>query len=233
MERTRRGRIFRARAGEMLNWGTAPFGYRYVKHERRGGHAEIDETEAQWVRKAFDWLLVDGVGTTQIARRLTEAGVKPRFAKHWYASTVRELLRHAVYVGRAYYNRRQWIHVSVDRGPGRAPGEKLVTRLRLPDEWIESRVPAILDEETFQRAQQRLTQNKKESSRRTRPGCYLLRGLVRCGRCGHRMKGFRNGARPYYVCPRQRVAASTSARTCSLSPGSAVWRSCSTSASIT
>lgn len=201
LERTRRGRLYRARAGEMLNWSRAPFGYRYQKHpDRRGGTALIDESEAKWVRKIFEWVLVDGVATRVIAQRLTQAGVRPRVANHWYPSTVREMLKNPVYMGRAYYNRRELVRQTVDRGPGRPLGEKISVRFRPREEWIEIRVPAIVDEETFQRAQARLRLNKRESRRRTGPGRFLLRGLVHCTSCGGRMTGRGNHQYPSYSC---------------------------------
>lgn len=85
LERTRRGRLYKARQGEMLLWGTAPFGYRYVRHaDRRGGKAVIDENEAAWVRKMYEWLLNEGLSLGRIAERLTEAGVASRHSDHWY-----------------------------------------------------------------------------------------------------------------------------------------------------
>lgn len=214
-ERTRRGRLYKARQGEMLTWGTPPFGYRYVRHsDRRGGRAEINEVESAWVRKMFDWLLADHLPLAQIARRLTEAGVPCRKARHWYSGSVRAILLNPVYVGRAYYNRREYVHEAVERSPGRGQGERLRMRFRPSDEWIEMRVPVIMDEATFRRAQEQLRKNKLLSPRRTQPGRYLLRGLVRCAKCNRRMRGFRNGKYVYYRC----TSVSDLWGTCTLAP---------------
>ena len=62
------------------------------------------------------------------------------------------------------------------------------------------RVPAIIDDETFRRAQEQLQKNKRMSPRRLVGNNYLLRGLVRCVCCGRRMTGFRNGIYRYYRC---------------------------------
>ncbi len=202
LERTRRGRLYKARTGGMLGWGLAPFGYRHVRHpDRRGGTAAVEETQALWVRKMFAWLLEDHLGCRQIAHRLTAAGVRsPRRARHWYPSTVALILKNPVYTGRSYYNRTETIHEAVSRGAGRPEGRRRSVHVRPREDWIEIRVPALVDTETFQRAQERLRRNQSDSARRTRPGSYLLRGVVRCGRCGHRMNGYRNAAYPYYAC---------------------------------
>ena len=70
------------------------------------------------------------------------------------------------------------------------------------DQWIPLAVPAIVDEELFDAAQRVSYDNSKWSPRRTEPERWLLRGLVKCGRCGvsvscHKMRG-RNGAFHYY-----------------------------------
>ena len=54
-ERYRRGKLFRARQGEVC-WGKVPYGYRRIP--RRDGvpaHVEVSEPEAQVVRQIFRW----------------------------------------------------------------------------------------------------------------------------------------------------------------------------------
>jgi site-specific DNA recombinase len=66
-------------------------------------------------------------------------------------------------------------------------------------------VPAIIDEPTFEAAHRAGRDNSQWSPRRTEPGQWLLRGLVKCGVCGvgtncHKMRG-RNGTwHRYYHC---------------------------------
>jgi site-specific DNA recombinase len=105
------------------------------------------------------------------------------------------LLRNEGYIGRAYYNRTECVS---DRRPGK--GARQVRRPR--DQWIPLAVPAIVDEELFDAAQRVSYDNSKWSPRRTEPERWLLRGLVKCGRCGvsvscHKMRG-RNGTFHYY-----------------------------------
>jgi transcriptional regulator with XRE-family HTH domain len=51
-------------------------------------------------------------------------------------------------------------------------------------------VPGIVTEETWQAAQQTLQVNRIEASRNTRQQ-YMLRGLIKCGRCGLTFSGMR------------------------------------------
>jgi site-specific DNA recombinase len=66
-------------------------------------------------------------------------------------------------------------------------------------------VPALIDEQTFQAARRAGRDNSQWSPRRTEPGQWLLRGLVKWGVCGvgtncHKMRG-RNGTwHRYYYC---------------------------------
>ncbi len=52
------------------------------------------------------------------------------------------------------------------------------------DQWIQIPVPALVDERTFELAQERLQDNKKFSPRRTvEPS--ILQGLTHCAQCGY------------------------------------------------
>ncbi len=52
------------------------------------------------------------------------------------------------------------------------------------EEWIEIPVPAIVSEETFALAEERLERNKIHSPRRTKT-LSVVQGLVSCGKCGY------------------------------------------------
>ena len=59
---------------------------------------------------------------------------------------------------------------------------KAVDRPR--EEWTEIAVPAIVDQDTFARVQQRLEDNKKFATRGARVPS-LLQGLAACAACGY------------------------------------------------
>jgi site-specific DNA recombinase len=61
VERMRRGKLFKARAGIIIN-GDALYGYRYIrKTEKENARYEINEEEARVVRMMFEWVGIEGI----------------------------------------------------------------------------------------------------------------------------------------------------------------------------
>jgi len=83
-ERYRRGKLYRARCGEIVS-PDVPFGY--VKIPRRDGvpaHAEIQEAEAVVVRKIFDAYVSRDLTVRQIAKQFTlDRTPTPRNSGQW------------------------------------------------------------------------------------------------------------------------------------------------------
>jgi site-specific DNA recombinase len=199
-ERYRRGKLWRARTGEVIAW-KAPYGYRRVARSAAGpAHLVVFEPEAAVVRRIFDDYVAGGHSMRQITRRLNaEHLASPTGKPVWGVSTVGRLLRNEAYVGRGYYNRTEVVPTA---GPGRRPTRQ---RARARDQWIPITVPAIVADDLFEAAQHVSRDNAQWSPRRVEPGQWLLRGLVVCGACGvgvncHKMRG-RNGTwHRYYYC---------------------------------
>jgi site-specific DNA recombinase len=205
-ERTRRGQLFAARQGR-VNWGNPPYGYTYVhKTTTTPQHLRVNETEAEVVRQIYRWCVEEQLSSYAIHRRLTLQGVPPRKSKHgrWAQSSVIEILRDSLYKGEAYYNRTQPGDVRrpygrrglKDRQRGNGQG-----RTRRPQsEWIPVRVPALIDPETWDRAQGQLARNRARAQRHNTQHLYLLRSLMVCGRCGRRMVGTWSAQGGRYIC---------------------------------
>jgi site-specific DNA recombinase len=198
-ERYRRGKLFRARAGEVVAWKTS-YGYRRIPRSAATGHAhlEIYEPEATVVRRIFTDRAA-GITIREICRRLnTDRVPSPTGKPLWKHSTICRMLRNEAYVGRVYYNRS-------DSVPDRRPGKHSRQVPRPREEWIPIDCPRIISDELFQAASRVATDNSKWSPRRAEPGQWLLKGLVKCGVCGvgtncHKMRG-RNGTwHRYYYC---------------------------------
>ena len=197
-ERYRRGKLFRARAGEITTWKTA-YGYRRVA--RTGvvaAHLEIYEPEAAVVRRIFTDRAA-GITVREICRRLnTDRLPSPTGKATWGHSTLCRLLRNEAYIGRVYFNRTETI---ADPRPARRTRQ--VPRPR--EEWIPIGCPRIITDEQFEAATRVAYDNTKWSPRRAEPGAWLLKGLVKCGVCDvgtncHKMRG-RNGTwHRYYYC---------------------------------
>jgi len=70
---------------------------------------------------------------------------------------------------------------------------------RPAEEWIEISVPPLVDETTWQAAQERLEMNERFAQRNSRR-TYLLRSLLVCGTCGHTLQGWTQRNIVYYSC---------------------------------
>ena len=211
LERSRRGKRHRAKQGEVSVLSGAPYGYRYVrKSEERAAFYEIDDTQAEVVRQVFDLYTVQALSIGAITRRLNELAVPTRKEQAcWERSTIWAMLRNPAYRGMACFGktqestrlRRSSRAVRMSSRPPRRGGR---TQHETPrDQWIQIPVPALVDEHTFDLAQERLQDNKKFSPRRTiEPS--ILQGLVHCAQCGYALyrTSTRSSARKiyYYRC---------------------------------
>ena len=210
LERSRRGKRHRAKAGEVSVLGGAPYGYRYIRKTRDApARYEIDAVEAEVVRLVYDMYTVKGLSIGAIARLLRETGPPTRRrVTRWERSVVWAILRNPAYKGAACFNktqvgRRQKV-TRPFRLSGRAVhGEKSCSHERPRDEWIEIPVPAIVSDEAFALAAERLADNKRFAPRRTiEPS--IVQGLVSCRKCGYALSrtSTRSSARKihYYRC---------------------------------
>jgi site-specific DNA recombinase len=210
LERSRRGKRHRAKAGEVSVLCGAPYGYRYIrKTSDAPARYEIDGPEAEVVRLVYDKYTVHGLSIGAIARLLREMGLPTRRrVTRWERSVVWAILRNPAYQGTACFNKTQvGLRQKVTkpfRLSGRAVhGEKSSGHERPRGEWIEIPVPAIVSEETFALAAERLADNKRFAPRRTiEPS--IVQGLVSCRKCGYALSrtSTRSTARKihYYRC---------------------------------
>src|SRR5438270_3566203 len=209
LERSRRGKRHRAKAGQVSVLCAAPYGYRYIrKTSEAPARYEIDAAEAEVVRLVYDKYTVGGLSIGAIARLLHGMGVPTRRRVRWERSVVWAILRNPAYKGTACFNKtqigpRQKV-TKPFRLSGRAVhGDKSSSHERPRDEWIEIPVPAIVSEETFALAAERLADNKRFAPRRTiEPS--IVQSLVSCRKCGYALSrsSTRTSARKihYYRC---------------------------------
>jgi site-specific DNA recombinase len=191
MERYRRGKAYRARSGSVNVLGGAPFGYRYIrKTPQSAARYEIIDCEAVLVTEMFRRYANDGATIADLARWLAAAGAVTRTGKHrWDRSVVWGMLRNPAYAGRAVFGKTQIVHEQpglnrIARLQGRTTPRPARTVARPPEEWTEIAVPAIVDDDTYARVQQRLEDNKKFATRGSKVPS-LLQGLAACASCGY------------------------------------------------
>jgi site-specific DNA recombinase len=191
MERYRRGKAYRAKSGSVNVLSGAPFGYRYVrKTPESGARYEVVPHEAVLVAEMFRRYADDGAAIADLGRWLTSQGVPTRTGKdRWDRSVLWGMLRNPAYAGTAVFGKTQAVHepAGLNR-TARLAGRTVPRQVRVADrpkeEWTEIPVPALVEEETFDRVQQRLAGNKRFAARNTRVPS-LLQGLAACASCGY------------------------------------------------
>ncbi len=191
MERYRRGKAHRARTGSVNVLSGAPFGYRYIRKSDHAGAAyEITGHEAVLVAEMFRRYADDGASIAGLARWLASQGALTRTGKsRWDRSVVWAMLRNPAYAGTAVFGKTMAVAGSpalnrVARLQGRSVPRAVKTVDRPKEEWTQIPVPAIVTEDTFERVQQRLADNKRFASRNSKVPS-LLQGLAACSACGY------------------------------------------------
>jgi len=191
MERYRRGKAYRARTGSVNVLSGAPFGYRYLRKTDHAGAAyEIIGHEAVLVAEMFRRYADDGASIADLARWLTGQGAPTRTGKsRWDRSVVWAMLRNPAYAGTAVFGKTMAVAgtPAINRAArlqGRSVPRAIKTVDRPKEEWTQIPVPAIVTAETFERAGQRLADNKRFAARNSKVPS-LLQGLAACSACGY------------------------------------------------
>ncbi len=126
----------------------------------------------------------------QIVKRLNEGPWWPRSGRHpWSSSVVHRILYDETYAGMAHTNRYRFVPPKKPRSRALGRGENTCRQPRPREEWIGIPVPALIDQETYRRAQDQLARNATLSFRNNTRHSYLLRCLLTCRTCGLRMFG--------------------------------------------
>lgn len=189
-ERSRRGKRFKAKSGVVSVLCGAPYGYTYIK-KTDGAAAcyEINEDEALVVREMFRMYTEDFCGIGAVARKFTAERIPTRKnIGRWERSVIWAMLRNPAYCGKACYGKTEQAERRRITKPLRSKGGFVVhngcNREKPREEWIEIPVPAIISQETFDIAQERLKTNKLHSQRNTKEET-LLQGMLVCSECGY------------------------------------------------
>ena len=188
LDRSRRGKRHRAKAGEVAVLST--YGYRYVKKtDVAPVRFAIIAAEAEVVRLIFEQYTVEGLSIGAIARLLNAQGVPTRRqAPRWERSTVWGVLRNPAYQGTACFGKTQTAPRQRVTRPLRLTGHsrrgETTTTARPRAEWIEIPIPPLASEDTFALTAERPADNKRFAARRTiEPS--LVQGMVVCKKCGY------------------------------------------------
>ena len=189
----------RAKANnKILTHSPGLYGYDYHKDTDL---LSINEEESKNVKLMYSWAITEEIGPNAIAQRLNELGIPTKKDKLWQKTTVKRILNNTAYKGTLYIRRYDTTDVKLNKYKEAADKAKRKERPR--EEWIGISVPSIIDGDTWNRAQELMT-NARRKWRSYSKAEYLLSALCRCGLCGSTMHGnlisSRNKKRRYYVC---------------------------------
>lgn len=181
------GRVLNGKSG-----GGIAYGYRVKKQfdvhgEAIKGDREIDEAQAEIVRRIFKEYANDNKSTKAIAAQFNEEDIPCPSGKEWGQSTINGnrkrgtgILNNELYIGQLVWNRLKMVK---DPSTG-----KRLSRLNNESEWIRVEVPdlRIVSDELWNavKARQAKLDRTKPGLWRTNRPQYLLSGLTKCGVCG-------------------------------------------------
>ena len=163
-ERTRGGKRHRAKTGYVNVLSGAPYGYRYVrKSDGAEAYYAVIEAEAEVVREVFELYTKELWSIGAIGRHLNQRGVSTRFNRGpWERSTIWGMLRNPAYQGTACFGKTERAPRQKITKPLRQKGgfstRSSTSRERHAQEWIAVPVPALVSEEIFAMAQERLVE---------------------------------------------------------------------------
>ena len=167
------------------NGGTVPLGLKLEEAERimRSNNKPmikwkfaIDEEKAPIIQKVFE-MYIEGHTMADIIRYLNSKGLKTAFGNEFNKNSIRSLLLNKKYVGIYSYNGKE----------------------------TKGGVPAIIDDETWERVQEMMFKNKQAPARARAKTEYLLTTKLFCGHCKEMMTGFSGTSKSgklhtYYNC---------------------------------
>lgn len=152
----------------MNNGAGTPFGY-YVDDTQ---HLQIDEHNAQFVREIFQ-RFADGEMIKTIVEDLNKRGARLSYKLKKSKSDVKNHERLLSY--------NSIRHILSNR--------KYIGEYKFRDIVIPGGVPSIVDEDLFNKVQQRLEMNKKAPAKHKAEDDYLLTTKLFCGKCKAMMVG--------------------------------------------
>lgn len=197
-----RGRIASVNQGNFIG-SVPPYGYDKIKDGK--SYTLIPNSETDTLRMIFELFVNENLGTTLIANKLNELGIKPRKSPYWTAASIRDMLQNPVYTGKIRWNWRKTVkkYENGDITTSRPKSNQDMYML------VDGKHDPIISEDLFQAAQKRFGHNPrlKVSTEIVNP----FAGLIRC-QCGTAMvqQAQRKGIKTRIHCPHQKYCGNKS-----------------------
>lgn len=152
---------------------------------------QINEKEAAIVREIFS-RFNGGESMSSISRDLNARGYRGALGGKWCAERMRNTLSNEKYLGNALLQKRyRNNHIE----------KKLVANKgELPMYYAEGTHEPIIDQATFNKAQERLRMLAQQTANRKKPTRSAFSGLIHCGLCGNTYKRVTYRKKHYWNC---------------------------------
>lgn len=156
----------------------------------------INEFEADVVRRIYGMYISDGYGASKIAKILNSEQIKTKRGCNWTQNGVCRILTNRLYAG-IIANGKEEIEDFLTGKRTAKPEEEWKT--------VERSDLAIINIETFEKAQKIFAQNREKFSHGQRKDCkHLFSTLIKCSSCGHYFRQtkrkIKNGIKTKWVC---------------------------------
>ena len=220
-ERTRAGKIGKARKGLMPGGNQVHFGFRFAGGTAEG--YEVDPVKMVLVERIFRTVGEEGRSLTAVKTDFEREGIPtPRGARWWNISTIKRIIDNDVYLARSReevaplmspevagrldpgenYGIYWFGRVHMSRNYGHRNGRKFTVERNDRREWVAIPVPdSGIPPGWVKAARERIANNVRWSPN-TSP-LVRLRGRIRCA-CGYAITNIQSSGRRYYVCSQHR-----------------------------
>lgn len=171
--------------GELINLRFL-FGYDIVK-----GVVAVNPQQAAIVREIFQrFNSRETMGS--ISADLNNRNIKGNFGGLWCAQRIHTIVTNEKYLGNALLQ-KTFVNNHLEKRQVKNRGE-------FPQYYAEGTHDAIIDPETFAKAQERIEALRLAAEERPKPTRSAFTGKIRCVKCGKNYKRGRHGDRAFWNC---------------------------------
>lgn len=207
----RRGKEISLRSGWYVN-AVVPYGYERawaMEGKRKRPTLAIVEEEAKIVRMIFDLYVNEGIGAMKICHKLNAMGIPSRQGIIWKKSSVINILKNEHYTGKVVIRK----HIDV-----KTVEDFEITSHTIHNkdyEVVDGNHPAIIDEETYYKANNKISRHISYKPGRTLQNPFASILKCECGRC---MKRNKDRHKFRYLCDEQTLCGNASVQESELIP---------------